>query len=100
MLREQEDGLLVTMTDPQTSISLKPESDTKCNMFNMPVQDQLAELFKQDALKQQITQSIQQAGYIIPLNQVWERLQEPIPVSPATRSCACTGEPRILRSAP
>lgn len=81
VLREQEDGLLVTMTDPQTSISLKPESDTKCNMFNMPVQDQLAELFKQDALKQQITQSIQQAGYIIPLNQVWERLQEPIPVS-------------------
>src|SRR5574339_809745 len=65
MLREQDEGLLVTMTDPQTSISLKPESDTKCNMFNLPVQDQLAELFKQDALKQQVTQSIDQAGYVI-----------------------------------
>ncbi|HKT35649.1 MAG TPA: DUF4403 family protein [Nitrospira sp.] len=81
VLREQEEGLLVAMSDPQTSMSLKPESDTKCNMFNMPVQDQLAELFKQDALKQQLAQSVEQAGYIIPLSLVWERLQEPMPVS-------------------
>ena len=81
MLREQDEGLRVILTDPQTSISLKPESDTKCNMFNMPVQDQMAELFKQDALKQDVAQSIEQAGYIIPLNLVWERLQEPMPVS-------------------
>jgi hypothetical protein len=80
-LREREDGLLVVMTDPQTSISLKPESDTKCNMFNLPVQDQLAELFKQDALKQQMTQSIEQAGYLIPLNLVWDQLQQAMPVS-------------------
>jgi hypothetical protein len=81
VLREQDEGLLVTMSDPQTSMSLKPESDTKCNMFNMPVQDQLAELFKQDALKQQIVRSIQQAGYIIPLNLVWDRLQEAMPMN-------------------
>jgi hypothetical protein len=87
-LREREDGLLVVMTDPQTSISLKPESDTKCNMFNLPVQDQLAELFKQDALKQRVTQSIEEAGYVIPLNLVWDRLQEPIAVGSAnTKLC-------------
>jgi hypothetical protein len=80
VLREQEQGLLVTMSDPQTSISLKPESDTKCNMFNMPVRDQLAELFKQEAVKQQVLQSIEEAGYIIPLQLVWERLQEPMAV--------------------
>jgi hypothetical protein len=80
------------MTDPQTSFSLKPESDTKCNMFNMPVQDQLAELFKQEAVKQQIAQSIEQAGYIIPLNMVWDRLQEPIPVGSASNKLCLYGK--------
>jgi Domain of unknown function (DUF4403) len=92
VLREQEQGLLVTMNDAQTSFSLKPDSDTKCNMFNMPVQDQLAELFKQEAVKQQVTQSIEQAGYIIPLNLVWDRLQEPIAVGSATNKLCLYGK--------
>jgi hypothetical protein len=50
-------------------------------MFNMPVQDQLTELFKQDAMKQQMARSIEQAAYVIPLNLVWERLQEAMPVN-------------------
>jgi hypothetical protein len=87
-LREQEQGLLIAMSQPQTSMSLKPESDTKCNMFNMPVKDQLAELFKQESIQQHITQSLEQAGYIIPLNLVWDRLQEPVPVGSAnTKLC-------------
>jgi hypothetical protein len=92
VLREQDQGLLVTMSDPQTSFSLKPDSDTKCNMFNMPVQDQLAELFKQEAIKQQLTQSIEQAGYIIPLNLVWDRLQEPIAVGTAANKLCLYGK--------
>ena len=91
-LHEQEQGLLVTMTDPQTSISLKPESDTKCNMFNMPVQDQLAELFKQEAVKQQLVQSIEQAGYIIPLQLFWDRLQEPMPVGSGNNKLCLYGK--------
>ena len=92
MLREQDQGLLVTMTDPQSSFSLKPESDTKCNMFNMPVQDQLAELFKQEAVKQQVAHSIEQAGYFIPLNLVWDRLQEPMPVGSTTNKLCLYGK--------
>ena len=92
VLREQDQGLLVTMSDPQTSFSLKPESDTKCNMFSMPVQDQLAELFKQEAVKQQVTQAIEQAGYVIPLNLVWERLQEPMKVGSATNQLCLYGK--------
>jgi hypothetical protein len=80
-LREQDQGLLVTMSQPQTSMNLKPESDTKCNMFNLPVKDQLAELFKQESVRQHIAQSLEQAGYVIPLNLIWDRLQEPMPVS-------------------
>ena len=92
VMREQEQGLLVTMGDQQTSFSLKPESDTKCNMFNMPVQNQLAELFKQEAVKQQITQSIEEAGYIIPLNLVWDRLQEAMPVGSANNKLCFYGK--------
>jgi hypothetical protein len=92
VLREQDQGLLVAMSDPQTSFSLKPDSDTKCNMFNMPVQDQLAELFKQEAVKQQIAQSVEQAGYIIPLNLVSDRLQEPMAVGSATNKLCFYGK--------
>ena len=94
MLREQDQGLLVTMSDPQVSFNVKPESDTKCNMFNMPVQDQLAELFKQEAVKQHIAQSVEQAGYLIPLNVVWNRLQEPLAVGAANDAI---GFPEELR---
>ena len=92
ILREQDQGLLVTMSDPQTSFSLKPDSDTKCNMFNMPVQDQLAELFRQETVRQQIRQSIEQAGYLIPLDLVWDRLQEPIAVGSATNKLCLYGK--------
>jgi hypothetical protein len=92
VLREQDQGLLVTLSDPQTSVSLKPESDTKCNMFNLPVKDQLAELFKQEAIKQQIAQSVEQAGYIIPLNLIWDRLQEPVPVGAGNNKLCLYGK--------
>ncbi|HJT19902.1 MAG TPA: DUF4403 family protein [Nitrospira sp.] len=93
-LREQDQGMLVTLTDPRTSIDLKPESDDKCNMFNIPVKDQLAELFEKEALTQQIAQSVEQAGYVIPLNLVWERLQEPIAVSQANAQLCLYGKAR------
>src|SRR6188768_3813732 len=89
VMREQEQGLLVTMSDPQTSFTLKPDSDTKCNM---PVQDQLAELFKQEALRQQVAQSVEEAGYIIPLNLVWDRLQEAMPVGSANNKLCFYGK--------
>jgi uncharacterized protein DUF4403 len=92
MLREQDQGLLVTMSDSQNTFTLKPDSDTKCNMFNMPVQDQLAELFRQEAVKQQISQSIEQAGYLIPLSLVWDRLQEPLTVGSANNKLCLYGK--------
>jgi hypothetical protein len=93
-LREQGQNLLVTMADPQTTITLKPESDSKCNMFNIPVKDQLAELFKQQELSQRITQSVDQAGYSIPLQPVWDGLQAPMPVSSGTTQLCLYGQSR------
>jgi hypothetical protein len=80
------------MSDSQTTFTLKPDSDTKCNMFNMPVQDQLAELFKQETVKQQVAQSVEQAGYVIPLNLVWDRLQEPMAVGSANNKLCLYGK--------
>ncbi len=87
-LREQDQGLHVILTDPRTTIDLKPESDTSCNMFNIPVKEQLAELFNREALAQHITRSVDQAPYVIPLHLVWERLQQPVSIGQADRrSC-------------
>lgn len=93
-LHEQNQGLLVLMTDPQTVINLKPESDSKCNMFNIPVKDQLAELFKQQELNQHISQSVERAGYSIPIQLVWDRLQEPMAVSSGTTQLCLYGQVR------
>jgi len=92
MLREQGQGLLVTMIDSRTTISLKPESDSKCNMFNIPVRDQLAELFKQEAINQQIGESVERAGHSIPIQLIWDRLQEPMVVGKANNQLCLYGK--------
>lgn len=92
MLHEQDQSLLVTMSDPQTSLNLKPESDSKCNMFNIPVKEQLAELFKQQELNQQIGQSVERAGFSIPIQLVWDRLQDPMPVSSGNTQLCLYGQ--------
>jgi Domain of unknown function (DUF4403) len=81
MLREQDQALLVMMSDSTITINLKPESDSKCNMFNSAVNDQLAELFRQDMINQQIGKSVE--SYSIPIQLVWDRLQEPMTVGQA-----------------
>lgn len=92
MLREQDQGLLVTMSDSKISINLKPESDSKCNMFNVVVKDQLVELFQQEAINQQISQSLERAGYSIPIQLVWDRLQEPMVVGQANSKLCLYGK--------
>ena len=92
MLREQDQGLLVTMSDSKTSINLKPESDSKCNMFNIVVKDQLAELFQEEAINQQIGQSLDRGGYSIPIQLIWDRLQEPMVVGQANSQLCLYGK--------
>ena len=92
LLREQDQGLLITMSDARTSITMKPESDSKCNMFNIGVKEQLAELLQQEAINQQIGQSLERAGYFIPLQIVWDRLQEPMVVGQANSKLCLYGK--------
>ncbi|MGH7180511.1 MAG: DUF4403 family protein, partial [Nitrospiraceae bacterium] len=90
MLREQDQGLLVMMGESTVSINLKPESDSKCNMFNSAVNDQLAELFRQEVINQQIAQSVER--YSIPIQLVWDRLQEPMAVGQANSQLCFYGK--------
>jgi hypothetical protein len=89
MLREQDQGFRVMMGDSKMSITLKPESDSKCNMFNSAVNDQLAELFRQEVINKQISQSVE--SYSIPIQPVWDRLQEPMAVGRANSQLCLYG---------
>jgi len=92
MLREQDQGLLVLMRDSRISINLQPGSDSKCNMFNSAVNDQLAELFRQEVINQQIDQALEKDGYFIPIKVVWDRLQEPIVIAQANSHLCLYGK--------
>ena len=80
-LRQEGDALVLGLKNPQTTIGLKAESESKCNMFNIPVKAQLAELLNRGALDDQIKQAVDDGGFSIPLQQVWTRLESPISVN-------------------
>ena len=80
-LRQEGEGLMVGLKNPQTTIGLKAESENKCNMFNIPVKDQLAELLNRGTLTQNVKQAVDDGGFRIPLQQVWTRLENPIAVN-------------------
>ena len=75
---------VLSLKNPQMTIELKPESESKCNMFNSPVKDQLAELLNRGTLVQTIKRAVDEGGFQIPLQQVWTRLQAPVAVNVAT----------------
>ena len=80
-LRQEGDSLVVGLVNPQITVGLKPESDTQCNMFNIPLKDQLPELLDREGLKRQITQAVDQAGLKIRLQPIWLSLQGPMAIS-------------------
>ena len=75
---------VLSLKNPQMTIDLKPESESKCNMFNSPVNDQLAELLNRSTLVQSVKQAVEAGRFQIPLQQVWTRLQAPVAVNVAT----------------
>lgn len=80
-LRQEGEFLVLGLKNPQTTIELKPESESKCNMFNIPVKDQLAELLNRGALVEDVKRAVDEGGFKIPLQQVWTRLESPVAVN-------------------
>ena len=83
-LGQEGNVFVLSLKNPQMTIELKPESESKCNMFNSPVKDQLAELLNRGKLVQTIKRAVDEGGFQIPLQQVWTRLQAPVAVNVAT----------------
>jgi hypothetical protein len=89
-LRQDGDALVLSLRNPQTTIDLKTESESKCNMFNIPVKDQMAELLNRGTLVENVRRAVDEGGFKIPLQQVWTRLQTPVAVTVANiNSQAC-----------
>ena len=84
-LSVSQDGetLVIRPDSPELLIGLKPESDAKCNMFTVPLKEQLIEVLNRNEVKEQITRAIIQAGVRIPMHSVWEQLHGPY-VAPIT----------------
>jgi hypothetical protein len=100
-LKERGSDLAIELPTPQVTIDLKPESDARCNMFNTPVKEQLAELLNRDALAQRLSGAVQ-GRYRIPLHDVWARLAGPTAVAVQTlQTRACIyGSPSELYLSP
>lgn len=91
-LQVRQDGsfLVFAMDQPHLTTVLKPESEAKCNLFALPVKDQLNDLLDRDGLERQIAQAITPGTLRIPIAQVWQALQGPINLpagSPASALC-------------
>jgi len=89
-LRQEGNALVLGMKNPQMDIDITPESDSKCNMFNVPVKLQLAELFNKGEILQNVKTAVEQGNFRIPLQQVWTRLESPVAVTVAnvnTQAC-------------
>ncbi|WNM59703.1 DUF4403 family protein [Candidatus Nitrospira allomarina] len=80
-LEQEGNALVLRLKSPQIDIDLKPESESKCNMFNIPVKDQLAELLNTPMLVESMTRAVEESGYQVPLEQVWTKLQAPVAVN-------------------
>jgi hypothetical protein len=99
----QDGGFLVLgLKNPQTTIDLKADSESKCNMFNIPVKAQLAELLYRGALTEGVKRAVDEGRFAIPLQQVWTRLESPVAVPVVnTNSQACLyGKPTDMAIGP
>src|SRR5205085_2191163 len=78
----RQDGafLVLGLKNPQTTIDLKAGSENKCNMFNIPVKAQLAELLYRGAVTEGAKRAIEDGRFGIPVQPVWTRLERPLAV--------------------
>ncbi len=80
----------------QVTVGLKPESDGRCNMFNVPVKDQLPELFAISEAKTALAEAVQPETFGIPFQRLWDDLEGPlsVPVSAINTRACFYGNPR------
>ncbi len=92
------DALSFGFEPTQTAVGTKPESDARCNMFNVPVTEQIPELFALPEIKSALAESVHPQEFGIPLQRIWDDLGGPLSMPIAslnTRACMY-GNPREM----
>ncbi len=98
VLLQRREAVTFGFEPTQVTTGLKPESDGRCNMFNIPVKDQLPELFSLSEAKAALARAVEPGSFGIPLQRLWDDLQGPlsIPVSNFNTRTCYYGNPREL----
>ena len=92
------DALSFGFDPTQTAVSTKPDSDARCNMFNVPISEQLPELFGLPEIKTALAEAVHPKEFAIPLQRIWDDLGGPMSMPIAalnTRACMY-GNPREM----
>jgi hypothetical protein len=96
VLLQDRESVAFGFEPSQVTTGLKPESDGRCNMFNIPVKDQLAELFALPEAKVALAEAVQPETFGIPFQRLWDDLEGPLslPVSTLNTHACLYGNPR------
>ena len=96
VLLQDRESLAFGFEPSQVVVGLKPESDGRCNMFSVPVKEQLAELFPLSETKTALAEAVQPDTFMIPFQRLWDDLEGPlsVPVSALNTRACLYGNPR------
>ncbi len=92
------DALSFGFDPAQTAVTTKPDSDARCNMFNVPISEQLPDLFGMSEIKTALAEAVHPKEFGIPLQRIWDDLGGPLSIPIAslnTRACMY-GNPREM----
>lgn len=96
VLLQDRESVAFSFEPAQVIVGLKPESDARCNMFNIPVKDQLPELFSISDAKTALAESVRPDTFNIPFQRLWDDLGGPlsVPISALNTRACFYGNPR------
>ncbi len=100
VLLQDRESVAFSFEPAQVTVGLKPESDARCNMFNIPVKDQLSELFSISEVKTALAESVQPETFNLPFQRLWDDLGGPlsVPVSALNTRACLYGNPREVKN--
>ena len=82
----------------QVTVGTKPDSDMRCNMFSLPLNEQIPDLFGLPEVKITLAEAVHPQEFGIPLQRIWDDLGGPLSLPIAalnTRACMY-GNPREM----
>lgn len=97
-LVQTRDTLSFAFDPTHLAVTLKPESDARCNTFHVAVGDQLPELFGLMHIKTALAEAVHPDIFNIPFQRLWDNLEGPLSIPVAslnTRACLY-GNPREM----